>query len=190
MEVIMAREIPITKGYVAVVDDDDYDWLSKHRWCASVDKRDQYVSVRTTMYKYFEGYKWRRGIKMHRMILDAKPGEVVDHINGDPLDNRRENLRLCTLKENSRNATKQKMFAGAPCTSKYKGVSLCTSKPFKGKYGEYQYWRAGIGHNGVFHYIGQFKTEKEAALAYDEEAIKRFGEFAKLNFPATPPTGS
>ena len=89
----MAREISLTKGYVSIVDDDDYDWLSEYKWSASVDKRDKYVSARTTVYKYFEGYKWRRSVKMHRLIMDAKIGECVEHINGDPLDNRRCNLR-------------------------------------------------------------------------------------------------
>ena len=178
----MAKEIQLTKGYVAIVDDDDYEWLSKYRWCASVDKREDqgnYTSARTTIYKYFEGYKWRRSVKMHRLIMDAKRGEIVDHINGDPLDNRRSNLRLCTAAENARNHKKQELINKSPCTSEYKGVTLSTKKT---PYGDYQYWRAQITVDGVNHYLGQFKTEEDAATAYDVAAEEHHGEFARTNF--------
>ena len=176
----MAKEIQLTKGYVALVDDDDYEWLSKYKWNASIDRRDKYTSARTTVYKYFEGYKWRRSVKMHRLILDAKKGQIVDHVNGDPLDNRRENLRLATTSENARNHKKQEMINKAPCSSEYKGVTLSCSKP--GGFGPYYYWRAQITVDGVNHYLGQFKEEEDAARAYDDAARNYHGEFANLNF--------
>ena len=175
----MAREILLTKGYKTIVDDDDYEWLSEYKWSASVDKRDKYVSARTTMYKYFEGYKWRRGVKMSRLILDAKKGEQVDHVNGDSLDNRRSNLRICTAPENARNHRKQELINKGPCSSKYKGVTLSTNKK-DGK--EYHYWRAQITADSVNHYLGQYSNEEDAARAYDRAAKNYHGEFASLNF--------
>jgi hypothetical protein len=178
----MAKEIKLTKGYVAIVDDEDYDWLSKYKWSASVDHRDgqnNYVSARTTMYKKFEGYKWRRSVKMHRLITNAKPGEVVDHANGNPLDNRRANLRIATAAENARNHKKQELINKAPCTSRFKGVTLSTNKT---PHGNYSYWRAQITVDGVNKYIGQYKTEEEAACMYDIAAAKYHSEYARPNF--------
>ena len=175
----MAKEINLTKGYKAIVDDDDHEWLSKYKWSASVDNRDGYVSARTTIYKTFEGYKWRRGVKMHRLILDAKQGEVVDHVNGNPLDNRRSNLRICTSAENARNHKKQDLINKEPCSSRFKGVTISTNRT---PYGDYQYWRAQITVDGVNKYIGQYSSEVEAACAYDIAAKKYHGDYARLNF--------
>lgn len=104
---------------------------------------------------------------MHRLIMEAKQQQKVDHINGDGLDNRKENLRFATTSENAMNkcSTKNK-------SSSYKGVSW---------YKRYKKWQAQIKFKGKSIYIGIFDTEIEAAKAYDNKAKELFGEFAKLN---------
>jgi hypothetical protein len=102
--------------------------------------------------------------------MDAPKGLTVDHINHNTTDNRRENLRLCTIGENKRNSLGQPRGR----VSKYKGVYRrrgSIKKP----------WRSQIYTNGVKTYIGDFKTEESAATAYNAEAIKQHGEFALLN---------
>jgi hypothetical protein len=107
--------------------------------------------------------------RLHRVIMNAKPGQVVDHINGNPLDNRRSNLRVVTQSENNKNSSKRRNALG-----RYKGVHFSTrEKKFK----------AQIQSNKNKISLGTFKTEVEAARAYDEAAKKLHGEFAKLNFP-------
>lgn len=176
------KEIPLTKGMKTVVDDDDYEWLSKYKWNASAESGGRPgFRAKTTLYKIWDdGFTWRRSELMHRMIMKAKRGEVVDHINGDPLDNRKSNLRICTMTENSRNG-KKGTHKKRKCTSQYKGATLATTN--HPKYGKYQYWRSQIVCDGEVIYLGQFKTEEEAAQAYDFAAKEYFGEFARLNFP-------
>ncbi len=101
------------------------------------------------------------------MILEVSDKEVVDHINGDGLDNRRCNLRVTSQKFNNRNARKRKKG-----TSIYKGVHFCevTKK-----------WKAQIQINKKKKSLGGYFTEKEAAEAYNEEALKLFKEFAVIN---------
>ena len=91
---------------------------------------------------------------------------MVDHINRNGLDNTRKNLRICTRSENLMNSKKPELNS----TSKYKGVNKCGNS-----------WRAEIRLNRKGFYLGKFKTEKEAALAYNKKAIELFGEFARLN---------
>jgi hypothetical protein len=159
----MPREIPLTKGYVAIVDDDDHEWLSQWRWFALVGSNAVYAhrSVR------IDGK--RRTLRMHRAILGAPKGMGVDHIDHDGLNNTRANLRLCTQSQNLGN---QRLRTDG--TSAYKGVSWHTQR---GK------WQAHIKRDDKHKYLGLFTDEIDAALAYDAAARELFGEFAYLNFP-------
>lgn len=104
---------------------------------------------------------------MHRIIADPANGMVVDHQNGDSLDNRIGNLRVCTKTENNRNRI---------------GLNKDTSSVFKGVHHHRgKFWTAGIYHQSRRMHLGCFKTEHEAARAYNEAALKYHGEFARLN---------
>lgn len=121
---------------------------------------------------YMIGSNWINGrtVKryLHRVIMNAPPGVEVDHINGDTLDNRRCNLRLCMRRENGRN---QKPQMGR--SSQYKGVSWRK---------QCQKWSAQIKVDGKQIHLGLFNEEVEAARAYDQAARELHGEFARLNF--------
>lgn len=175
------REIKLTQGYVAVVDDDDYEWLSKSPWhvLAVKDKRwngRQYAFARTAItMKMDDGSVWRKNETMHRIITGAKHGEIVDHINHDPLDNRRENLRICTPTESAQNCRKRQDHRGQKCSSKWKGVTKST--------GIARPWLAKITSKKKKYYLGSFENEMDAALAYDAAAKEYHGDFAALNFP-------
>jgi len=109
---------------------------------------------------------------LHRLVMGCTKGDgrIVDHINGNALDNRRENLRLVTPADNSRNANKR----ATPSQSKYKGVWVETR-------GNSTRFRAAIYPNGKAIRLGSFETEEAAAAAYDEAAIKFYGHHAKTN---------
>jgi len=157
----MMRPIYLTQRRVTLVDDADYDWLSQWRWFAHRDHRTFYAR---------RGI-WRNGtttiVKMHRLILDAPPGSETDHINGNGLDNRRCNLRLCSTAENQYNSRKR-----LGTSSRYKGVSRHRKQ-----------WRAMIKVQGRSIHLGCFGDEEAAACAYDEAARQSFGRFACINFP-------
>lgn len=143
-----SAELVMTDGQKVIVSPRDYDVLSKHSWRPSPSKKRIYAS--TSIKKD----KWRK-VYMHRLIMQPKGGQQVDHINGNPLDNRRENLRLCDGYKNAHNR-------GRNDGKQYKGVR---------KSGEG--WRMTISKS--------FLTAEEAALAYNETAKILFGEFACLN---------
>lgn len=148
------KEIQLTQGYVAIVDDDDYDELSKHRWFAHIIDKSVYVC------SYKQGY-------MHRLIMKNPKGFEVDHINNNPLDNRKENLRICTRRQNSYNRSNK-------VSGRYKGVySVSGSNKF---FSLIKIYQTSIN-------LGTFETQEEAAHAYDKKAIELFGEYACLNFP-------
>jgi len=141
-------------GYVIIVDDDDSAVISRGGWHRKVDKRG-YAFVSGTGDKI-----------LARIILGAKTGEVVDHINGDTLDNRRANLRLTNWSGNARN----KRGSG---TSGRKGVTF---------HKKAQKWQVQIRHMGIDIYLGLFEDLDAAARTYDDVANKLFGEFSKPNF--------
>ena len=107
--------------------------------------------------------------------MNAPDGVRVDHINRDPFDCRKENLRIATQRQNSQNRTKaQRNSRGRECSSVYKGVS------WRGKY---DCWQSIIVVDGKRHFLGHFAAEIDAAQAYDAAAHRFFGEFAAVNFP-------
>ena len=158
------RYIALTKGKFALVAAADYERLNKYKWTAS--------QVGVTWY----ARRQSRGktIFMHREIMHAPDGMVVDHIDGNGLNDHPRNLRLCTHRQNAYNSR------SASGTSKYKGV---TYDKTTGK------WRASINHNGKHYHLGLFDTEIEAAQAYDEKAGELFGQYAYLNFPEEDQAG-
>ena len=157
-----SKAIPLTKGFHAIVDAEDYDWLMQRKWCF----RDGYAAK--TIHSSGSGKNRKsRTIKMHRIVNNTPDGMSTDHINGDKLDNRKCNLRVCTHRQN---LSSQKKQDGR--SSKYKGVSLSKEN---GK------WIAYIKVNQVKKHLGCFTSEEDAARAYNTAATKYFGEFAKLN---------
>ena len=158
-----SRLIPLTQGKFAIVDIEDYEWLSKYKWYA----------VKTNA-----GWRARRKyringrqitVQMHRFIINPPKTKLADHRNRNTLDNRRFNLRICTSAQNSQNSRSRRKSS-----SRYKGVSKLKDS---GK------WRVSISTNGLYYYIGRYICEIDAAKAYDKKAIELFGEFAYLNFP-------
>lgn len=150
--------IPLTKGKFASVSIEDYMELRKYNW-----------SVNSCNYasrgKKINGKK--KFITMHRFIMNPPDGMQVDHINGNRLDNRRCNLRICTRSQNcsSRDSsTKNK--------SGFRGVIFHSST---------KKWRACIKVNQKMISLGLFHTKLEAARAYNDAAIQNFGQFARVN---------
>ena len=152
------EQITLSQGQVTMVDDEDYDYLNQWKW-------------------YFcKGYAYRnssrknpprRSLRMHRIILNAKDGEIVDHISGNRLDNRRSNLRFV-------NGSQSNWNAGLNSRNKsgFKGVSLNKKS---GK------WVANIHLYNRQIYLGRYDSKKEAAVIYNKKAKELFGEYARLN---------
>ena len=155
------RLIRLGPGQYAKVDPEDYEPLSKYDWYLMKFKNTQYA-VRIE-----NGFSI---IHMHREIMQPPKGMVVHHVNHDGKDNRKENLRIVTYKQN---AVNNKPKAGN-CTSKYKGGYWHKQR---------RKWAVGLSHNRKKIYIGVFDDEVEAAKAYDTAAKKYHGEYAYLNFP-------
>jgi hypothetical protein len=148
--------LELTQGFRALIDDDDYAWLSQFKWhIARIGKAN----------------RPRRSDKLYlsRIILDAPKGMVVDHINGDTLDNRRVNLRICSVGNNRKN---NRIYARNK--TGFKGVTIHK------KYGKYQ---AFIVNNKKSIWLGYYDSAENSGRAYDVAAKKYHGEFACLNFP-------
>ena len=145
------KKIITKRGQEIIVDAEDYMLLNSLAW-----------HVNSAGYA-----KHGTNTLMHRLIMDAPAGYVVDHINGNPLDNRKSNLRICTQAENLRNQRK----THAQRSARYKGVSITRN----GK------WRARITLNQKWYSLGHYATPEEAAVAYNEAAKELHGEYACLN---------
>lgn len=156
-------EIQLTQGKVALVDDEDFERLSQFKWCAYTGGCNYYAM---TNIRKKDGK--RTSLQMHRFIMSVFDSKtIIDHINGNGLDNRKDNLRICTQAENTRNRSK----------------SLNNTSGFKGVYW-HKYdkkWHAQIIINYKKIHLGIFTCKIEAAQAYNQAAIKYHGEFAQLN---------
>jgi hypothetical protein len=157
------RYIALTKGMFALVDACDYERLNQYRWFAM--KGDNtYYAIRNSP---------QGAILMHREIMHAPKGVPVDHIDHNGLDNRRGNLRLCTVGQNNCNQGPHRRGS-----SRFRGVSWQKNA---------RKWAATICYQGVHYYLGLFEDEVEAARARDRKAIELHGAFAWLNFPQEYP---
>lgn len=145
-----------------IVDDADVSVVGAHQWMCFEG---------TPGYPYVATYIGGRMTFLHRLLTGAPRGLVVDHVNGDGLDNRRLNLRVCTHAQNMRNRKHNKNGVGH-----YKGV-------WRDRRRNNNRYRAEIYANGKRFALGWFDGEKLAAEAYDDAAIQLHGEFARLNFP-------
>lgn len=155
--------IPLTKGYSAMVDDADFDWLSQWRWHAKPDGNSVYAQRGCKG----ENGKWST-LLMHRAIMGVTDRNIlVDHWKGNGLNNTRENIRFCTRTQNGMNRSKNIVSSSA-----YKG--LAWHKPS-------QKWRVGISINGKSTHIGLFDLEEDAARVYNQFAKQHYGAFAKYN---------
>ena len=148
------KEIQLTQGKVAIVDDDDFERVNQYKWC-------------------YDGQGYATGSvdgkqeRMHRFILKAKHGQHIDHISMDGLDNRRRNIRICNNSQNHANTRLR-----SDNTTGYKGVSFIKRDNI---------FQAKIEVNGHHMNLGSFTNPIDAAVKYNEAALKYFGEFARLN---------
>ncbi len=151
------QEIKLTQGKVALVDDEDYEYLNQWKWYAARKyKTNRFIATRTG------------NISMHRLLMNFPKGKQIDHKDHNELNNQKSNLRICAwAKQNSWN--RRKRFG---VSSKYKGV---TWDKLKLK------WKSSICINGRTKHLGNFSSEIEAALTYNKAAKEAFGEFVCLN---------
>ena len=157
------RKIPLNKGLFVLVDNEDFDWLSRFTWHAHYHGGTFYA--RTNVRECGK----QHGVYMHKLIMGSNAdGMDIDHEDGDGWNNQRSNLRICEHIQNCRNRKPNKN-----CVSKFKGVMLHAG----GKY------RARIVVNGKRVCLGLFVLEEDAARAYDAAVIIHYGQFYRLNFP-------
>jgi hypothetical protein len=153
------KTILLTRGFEAIVDDADFDWLIQWNWHAKFSpQRRRWVAARSD-------WDGRRTVTvlMHRQILGLKRGEQTDHKNGDTLDNRRSNLRLCDGSENCVNRAHR------------------SGREFRGVFPRYKRFRAVFRFRGKTYRTRTYATAKEAAFAYNKLALKYCPKFAVLN---------
>ncbi len=172
--------VPLSNGGIALID--RVDWFAALTYHAR-NGLSYYLRPCDRTWRRTTSTKWQYAVTdlkhhghratatMHRLVMRAEPGHIVDHINGDRFDNLRSNLRFCTHQQNIQN------MAIRGGTSQYKGVCHCPSHRGTKK------WRAQINRYERRTFLGYFRLEEAAARRYDEAAVELFGEFANLNFP-------
>lgn len=156
------KQIPITQGRFAIVDDEDFERIAAHSWA---------INPQGTGYAVRKGSKRRgepRTVHMHREVLGLTGGEIVDHINGNGLDNRKSNLRVADTQKNAFNRGKPNI----PCTSRFKGVISRKGSPS---------WHARIKFRDKCVELGAFRDEADAAAAYNLGARAFFGVYRREN---------
>ncbi len=156
------KELQLTQGQVALIDDEDWERVNLHKWCARWDaKSRQFMPVRSMT---VDGRT--RTVYLSRFIVEAPPDLDVDHVDHNWLNATRQNLRICTTRQNMQNRHKR------------------SANPFKGitRYRDTSRWIAQINDNGHAVNLGIYPDAHAAALAYDAKAREVFGEFALTNF--------
>lgn len=154
------KQIPLTMGLFALIDDDDFDKINAHKWFARKSSNTFYAATWTG------DWRDRKMLHMHHLVSGTpEKGYCIDHKDGNGLNNQKANHRLCTIAQNSKN---RRSYG----TSRFLGVSYMKAN---------KKWRSYIQVNGQNKYLGIFLSQHEAALAYNNAAIKYHGEFAKLN---------
>lgn len=157
------KEIPLSRGQVALVSDEDYSLVAGLKWYAK-------PVCRARGGYYAAGRLDGCIVYMHRYILAAGKGQVVDHVDGDGLNNCRSNIRLCTHSENGANRVRQLSKHGL------RGIGYNAKKPSAP-------FRAQIRTNDGLWFGPRRPTSFQAAIDYDREAVRRWGDFARPNFP-------
>jgi len=158
------KEIQLTQGYVALIDDEDYDMVNFFSWRVMIRKTNIYVGTQACRIN-----KKAVTMLLHQLVLHNTPeGYEIDHIDGNALNNQKSNLRIVTHTQNMKNTRK----SSGGVTSKYKGVF----KP-----SGVRKYKVLITVDKKVIYLGYYKDELEAARVYNEAALKYFGEYAKIN---------
>ena len=162
----MMKQIELTQGQYALVDDKDYEWLNQYKWYACKERPGNFYAVRNS-----SGANGKRHtIKMHRQLLGLEYGDKRegDHWDHNTLNNCRNNIRICTHKQNGMNRKPDRNTS-----SRYRGVSWNTWA---------KKWVAQTTIDGERTHLGYYNDEEIAALAFDLVARKAYGKFAYLNF--------
>ncbi len=158
------KTLTLSRGKVALIDDADFEWLSQWKWHAVWSTNGFYAKRQMRV-----GVKKQRAVALHRVLVNAQEDQIVDHRDGNTLNNQRYNLRICNAGQSARNRGVQNRPKPTGTTSVFKGVH----KVRKG-------WEARITLNGKRH-CKTLYNEVEAARYYDVKAIELHGEFAKTN---------
>jgi len=153
-------EMFLSKGKTTLIDLEDVPQFLAKRWHA--------LKSKNTYYAYAFDKEKGRCTPLHRELISIQPGEFIDHIHHDGLDNRKKNLRSCSMAQNNQNRRRTGK------RSQYKGVLWSRKR---------QSYQVMIGYKSKAYWIGSFKNDEDAALAYDIAAQLFHGEFARLNFP-------
>lgn len=159
MAILLVQDIPF------LVDDDVFEWARNYRWHSRL-KDSRFYAYHNTRRS---GRNYRIGLHREVMLSSNNDGRIVDHIDGNTQDCRRENLRVVSAKQSAHNTRAKRRH-----TSRFKGVRR---SGVKGK------WRATIKSNGKTHHLGSFASEEQAALAYDAAARPIHGTYGRYNFP-------